>query len=470
MSKGLKLILLIVMTAVLAGLILDHVDGMNGPAYWQWQWRVRRGVVPYLLLLIVAVPAFLAQVRFAGRWGILLLMATTLGLEIANRGLDLPTFDLTRITTIIEEPGSIGYFTHAQEMIQRGQSVRRFLHDYLSLMPTFTLHARNKPPGSILFYVPFLKLAPDENSAALAAGLCIALLATLTVPATYWLALELIGSRKAAFQAAACMSLCPGLVLFLPEFDQFYPVYSCALIVLWNKALKTGRSVFAIAFGLLFAFVCFQTFNFLVLGVFLLGLTALRLIPSPGIPGEGEKTVHGLSCVLRQIVLAIGALVLVYALLWLWSGYNPIRTLRTGISLHNMDMPATHRVWPGTIPFDLTDFALGAGWVCALLAIYSIWTCLGLILFCSAITVRRDQTGAAWNCMGLLLLCLAQPVAVAISGVLAGETARVWLFMLPLLLIPAGAELASWPRGSRLTAMACLWLLTALLSQNMVFV
>jgi hypothetical protein len=116
-------------------------------------------------------------------------------------------------------------------------------------------------------------------------------------------------------------------------------------------------------------------------------------------------------------------------------------------------MPATHRTWPLTVPFDLTDFALGAGWVCPLLAIY--------YLFGSA---RRDGR------LALILLCFAQFVAVAVSGLLAGETARVWIFMFPLLVIPAGLELSKWTRGPRLTALACLWLLTALLSQNMVFV
>jgi hypothetical protein len=350
------------------------------------------------------------------------------------------------VATIIEEPGSIGYFTHAQEMVQSGRSVRQLLHDYLKLMPTFTLHARNKPPGSILFYVPFVRWSDGENSAALAAGLCIALLATLSVPATYWLTLELTGERGAAYQAAACMSLCPGLVLFLPEFDQYYPVYSCAMIVLWAKALRTGRPVFAVLLGLLLAFVLFQTFNFLVMGLFLVGLAVLALAPSPSTQGEGKRG----PCILRQTVLACGTVALVYAMLWLWSGYNPVRTLLTGIRLHNQDMPATHRVWPWTIPYDLTDFALGAGWVCPLLAV-----------FCLA---RRDGR------RGLILLCLAQLIAVAISGTLAGETARVWLFMLPLLLIPAGLELAAWPRRDRWAAMACLWLLTALLSQNMVFV
>jgi len=441
-SQRAKLLILILATGVLAVLIGAHVDGINGPSYWRWPWRVRRGFSPYLLLLAISLPLLVAQVRFSSQrafLGILLMMGTSLGLEIANRALDLQGFDLTRIATIIEEPGSIGYFTHAQELVARGGGLRQFLHDYESLMPSFTLHARNKPPGSILFYVPFLLCAPSENSAALSAGLCIALLATLSVPSTWWLVKELTRNRDAAFQAAGLMALCPGLVLFLPEFDQFYPVYSCALIVLWARALKTGRIGFAIGFGLVFAFVCFQTFNFLVLGVFLAGYAVWFFSPA---------------VVVRQAAAVFATIAIVYGILWLWCDYNPISTLLTGVHLHNQDMPATHRTWPLTVPFDLMDFALGMGWVCVVLAIY-------------ALPNRKAQGTSS---LGFLLLCFAQPVAVAISGVLAGETARVWIFMFPLLLIPAGLEISSWTRGPRLTALACLWLLTALLSQNMVFV
>jgi hypothetical protein len=53
---------------------------------------------------------------------------------------------------------------------------------------------------------------------------------------------------------------------------------------------------------------------------------------------------------------------------------------------------------------------------------------------------------------------------------LQGETARVWIFMLPLLLVPAGLELSTWPRNARMIGFGCLISLATLLSQNMVFV
>ncbi|HUB24449.1 MAG TPA: hypothetical protein VL992_03390 [Tepidisphaeraceae bacterium] len=446
-SHWVKLSVLVAMTAVLAVAIFRHVNGINGPQYWRWPWRAWRGWTPYLILILPAIPVAIAQIRFADRSvaiGIVLMMFTTLGIELGVRDLDTDQHDLTRLAAIIEEPGSIGYFTHAEQWVHSGPPLRDYLRQFPEEMLTFTKHARNKPPGSILFFAPFVKWAPTEDAAAMSAGLAIALLATLSVPATYFVARELTGDSVAAFQASACMCLCPGLCLFLPELDQFFPVYTALIVILWAKALKTGRKIFAIAFGLAFSFICFQTFNFLMMGIFVAGYAAVIICQH-----RGSRAV---STFLRQSAVIIGIVVAAYGLLWLWCGYNPIETLLTGIHTHHTEeTPILHRDWPTTIPFDLTDFALGMGWVCVLLAVYYL--------------VR------SWRRPDLLvLLCLLQPIAVAITGLLATETARVWIFMMPLVMVPAGLELRFWRTWERMIVMSCLWVITVVLSQNMVFV
>jgi len=460
-TKYWKLAVILAPTAILGVLVILHVDGINGPDYWRWPWRVNRGLVPYFVLLAAAIPWAVGYFRFSlarassAFPGLLLMMATVFGLELVDRGLDMSPFDLTRIGSIIEEPGSTGYFTHAEELVQSGQTIYDFLHNYPHLMPTFTLHARNKPPGSILFYVPFLRLANTWDGAALRAGLLIALLATLSVPATYLMVRELTGDRSAAFTSAACMALSPGLILFVPEFDQFYPAYSCALIILWARALGTGHIRYGMGFGLLFALICFQTFNLLVMGVFVAGYSVLFISGRLRLANSTDSRSRALHIVLRQTLAGGLTFAGFYLLLWLWCGFNPVQTLITGITNHSQDMPGTHRTWPRTILFDLTDFALGAGWITAVLAGYYCW-----LLRCPINQARR----------GIIFLCLLQPFSVGLVGLLQGETARVWLFMLPMLLLPAGLELSRWSRPSQITAFACMWFLMAVLSQNMVFV
>lgn len=441
------MILLVIATLALATLTLLHVDGINGPWYWRWPWRINHGLWPYIALAGAAIPTFIAALRFGPnhgeKFGVALMMFTSLFAMLVVRMMDTPTSPFARIVAITEEPGSIGYFTHAQQFLASGHSLRWLLGNYVDWMPRLTLHARNKPPGSLLFFVPFLKLAATQESAALASGLAIALLAALGVGAAYFLIGLLTGDRAAAYHGAAYFSLCPSLLVFLPEFDQFYPLYTALLIGLWIGALHGDRWRCAVGFGLLWDLVCFQTFNLLTLGVFFAGYAAIEIV----------RDHLAWRRVLRQVAIAGATAVALYALLWLWSGYNPIAALRTGIADHQQDMPGVHRHWPETIPWDLYDFLLGAGWIAALLIVFYLFN-----------QPPRRFFGP------IVLLALAQPIAVALVGVLQGETARVWIFMLPLLMVPIGLQLAAYPRGARMIVLACLWLLMAILSQNMVFV
>jgi hypothetical protein len=437
--QRIKLILILVCTLALAVLVLWHTPGMNGPSYWQWPWRQATGITPYFFLLAGAIPIALAVLFFDGKAlpGLLLLMAGVFAMEMALRLAESSSAPYVRVISIIEDPGANGYFRHAENLVNSGQSIRSWLADFPHEMAGFTLHARNKPPGSILLYVPFFDLTQTEDAAALAAGLTIAVLAALSVPATWLFIRSLTGDSLAAFRGAAAMAMSPGLILFFPEFDQFYPIYAMAILLLWAQCLKTGKWIWPVLLGLAFSVICFQTFNLLVLGVFVIGYAIMNGRPK---------------LATRQAAIAAAVVVAVYGSLWLWSGYNPIATFRTGIALHNLDMPATHRVWPVTIPFDLTDFALGTGWIS-----------VGLVAFYFLAVGDRRK----W---GIVLLCLLQIVAVAVAGVLQGETARVWIFLYPLLMLPVGLEFAKWPRAQFLAVLACLWLLMAVLSQNMIFV
>jgi hypothetical protein len=111
---------------------------------------------------------------------------------------------------------------------------------------------------------------------------------------------------------------------------------------------------------------------------------------------------------------------------------------------------------PGTIPWDLYGFALGSGWIGFLVALYYF---VGLIF-----NRPRAAQGAriAW-------LCLAQFMLVALLGLIQGETERVWIFMMPMLMLPIGLELKTWSVAARLIAFGALLLLTTMICQNIEF-
>ena len=69
--------------------------------------------------------------------------------------------------------------------------------------------------------------------------------------------------------------------------------------------------------------------------------------------------------------------------------------------------------------------------------------------------------------LAMSLLFLFQILTVAVSGLLRTETARVWIFLLPLLMFPIGNELAGWRFFPRLAVYFCLWFLMSSVLQNM---
>jgi len=71
---------------------------------------------------------------------------------------------------------------------------------------------------------------------------------------------------------------------------------------------------------------------------------------------------------------------------------------------------------------------------------------------------------------GLSLVGFATIAVVDVSGLLRAETARVWLFLQPFLVIPAALVLARWRTSDRAAFFALQWLIVVVLEARMAFV
>jgi hypothetical protein len=112
------------------------------------------------------------------------------------------------------------------------------------------------------------------------------------------------------------------------------------------------------------------------------------------------------------------------------------------------------RPYPNTILFDQYDFALATGWVSVLIlcfALHGLW--------------KHKHPALAWVILGLV-----QIEVVAFASLMPGETARLWTFLLPLLLLPIGWELARWDLGAKLAVMLTMWLVLTVMTGRMQFV
>jgi len=443
-----KIGVITVVTIVLFVLVYQHTPWINGPWYWKWPWRQLDGVSLYFSMFMGFIPFLIAQILYDKKvmslWSSLpLIMISMFCMEVISMGMQSANFDYIRIILIVQNPTTTSYFTDALNV----SNIQQFLSSFHESLDSFHLHARNKPPGFILYYVMMLFLFKEPVMAALVGGVFIGLLATLTIPATYFLTRVLTHDRNAAFNAATYISITPALILFFPEFDQILPILTCLLIGFWVLALEQNKKRYSLLFGIVLSASMFMAWNLLVLGGFLLMYTFYSLIKSKGKP-YAQIVKHSFTAFITVLVI--------YSVLWLVSGYNPIATFLGNLSLQKELAMTLGLPYPYTILFDLLDFALGAGWIGVLLV---------LMFMGRKVHEKKRDHELLVSCF-----CVLQLFIVAVGAFLASETARLWIFMLPLLLVPVGLELTTFNLSSRIGSFLLVWVLTVVICQNMLFI
>ena len=448
-----KIVGLIVVCGLFILLVSFHVPGVNGPAYWMWSWRRLNGIPLFPSAILGLLPFLLAQgvnARNHKQTGLSigLLMMSSLLLQLIFLAVQSVPLSLDRLARIVESPGATSYFTDAAKLSLSGlTSQRHWMQYFPSLQPYFAIHSTNKPPGPILYYLLVIQYFGVTARAAWVAGLGVGVLSVLAIPATYRMLRQLLGDHSRAFCGASFLSLCPAFVLFFPELDPFYGVLTCLLILAWHDAMVTRHRIPLVLFALIASLAFFMSYSMMVLGFFLIGYAMMQ----PHHPHQWE--------IFGKKVLFIGLIVVsVYGFLYAATGFNALRSFKVAFFLARKQTLVLGRGFPHTIPYDFLDFALGSGW-------------LGILLACYYFVPFPKEGLKRWSPEGRLsFLSVLQIGVVGMLALLPGETARVWLFMLPLLMIPVGCELATWSLRARCTAYVALWAISVVVCQNMVFI
>jgi len=459
--------LLVIATIVLAWLVLARVEAINGSRFHRWGWwtpplpalKLFSAMLAAMIPFAVAMLWFERSKRAAP--ALILVALATLLLQLAVISAQPGALD--RIPAIVAHDWTTSYFTDARAL--QHIPARQWIQEFHKLLPGFHLHSREKPPGPILYWWTFLQIFDSPRRAAIAGGIVQILVASLIVPASYWLAKVVTRDRRAAFLAACWTAIIPAVILLAPSFDQWYPLLACGIVGTWIRALETRRISWAAACGAVLSIAVFFSYSMLTLGALmaLLGIRAMMTCPQTnGAQTKGDTTLYPSkgSCPLYwsvaiQSSVVMGVVIVLYAAMQLLSEFDPLATFAQAWKNQReweaqFAIPRAH---PATIPSDLQDFFLGSAWISALLIIF--WL----------VALRRNRNDRTI----IVLLCLIQPMIVAATGLLQCETARVWSIMQPLALIPVGTELSRWTGRARLTAFVCLFILLAVQARSFIF-
>jgi hypothetical protein len=425
-----------------------RIEYVNGPWYWSWPWRSISLLRGLIFLGLPFLPYYYVVRRLDSepdvrqtRAFLAMLAATMFSMTIL--GILADPSDPGLLLRIIRSPSATSYYSDALKIENPIAWLSNFHRAELEL------HSSTHPPGPILFYYLCLALFGTDAGGIVGAGV-IAAWAALGVPVLFRFAALWTPDPKARLAACALYSMLPGLLLFFPCFDAVYPVFSMLLFLFWAEALG-GKEWRAIAFGATLFLSTLLAYNLLAAGSLLLLHTLRVLRRSPKEPATWIRLA-------RVAGLGLAAFCLLHVLLWVVTGYKPVHSFLHALSTQGSHAEGLGRPYLACLGFDLYDFALGGGILPAVL--------LGFFLLGrpggASDAERSARVMATVGILGIL--------AVDLTGLLRCETARVWLFLQPWVVLPAALELRDWAPVRREAVFCLQWVIIVVVKCNLGFV
>jgi hypothetical protein len=403
------------------------------PLYMYWEPHVKTGLLVALAVL-GGFYAWIVRVLWPGRWQtqwlLLALVGWHLAIACSVAGIDGGGLRrLWRPYELLTESDYIGAVPYVT-------SAREFLRDYVSLMPRLPVHCQTHPPGAILF---LWSVGQCLGTGAMFAGLATIVASSLSVPAVYGFAREVL-DPSAARLATCWFILAPNVVLF--SATSMDAVFAVPLIwssfLLWKARGSSRPWLYGIAGGIAAAIAALMTFSAAFLAVWAGAVVFVTLV---------ADRARLLNTCLTLLAAAFSASAC-YALLYLWSGYNLLTTLAAARHYHEVIMAGeAHGTWRQhwhLVVANPVAFLFAAG-----IPLTALWA--GHVVrqvrpglrdgvTVNGATARRDLR---WLSLSFVLAL----VVIDLAPLYTLEVEHIWLFMVPWLAIGAAGRLTDSSDG-----------------------
>ncbi len=247
-------------------------------------------------------------------------------------------------------------------------------------------------------------------------GMMMPLWAGLAVLPIFLVAREFTGQPDAARRIAQWWPLVPSLLLFAPTWSTFYPFLTAGALAFLVIGLNRRRLYYSSFAGLVMSVATFLNFAVLpVLG--LLGLYTLLYAYF-----QREKWYWPIMVGL-WFALGLGS---VWVIFWLHTDLTPLDILEVTFEQH-LDIERNYFIWLLLHPYDMLMFA---GWPLAALGMWGLWRAMR--------SIRRNENIEQVDMLVLSLVLII--LILDLTGITRGESARIWLFFVPFVLL-SGARL-----------------------------
>lgn len=489
-----RLPLALMMAQLLAVLVLGiWLVVLGRPIGWGQQWRLlsRPGLYPLtnLLPLALALLGFGVLVAYLWRalrrervpshrnalaWAIAVVLTIGAWCLQSASWMVVPSY-LVELAAIQSSHISTGYLEEACGIVD----LPSYLRDYVRDMPDKPAHLATHPPGGVLLFYGVRRLgeiAPgleawalnlatlgsrmslEEVRAAVTAypgpvwkgkqALATAILASyllgalgcLTVLVVFAALRACVGDQR-ALVAAVLMALAPSLVMYFPMLDQLIALLGALMLAAVVSSVR--RPGWGVVAGLVGAAALFVSLGALALvasaGVALLLHAALpAAVPRPPLPRVPAGAL-ALGALAGGLVAGLAA--------WYLIGVDTVGVLRTGLWQHSeIAGPSGYRSYHIWVWMNLVEFGIFLGLPATLAVVWAVPQVIGHLRAQGGLQLPACLTAGALVVLALLDL----------SGIVRGETSRIWLFFAPYLVPAAAATILPEERELRpcLTALA----------------
>lgn len=425
-------------SAVIAADLFPALRGVAGE--WQWThnsldliaWRL---IIPILITFALCQISDLHAKRPITNYHLLIFAALALILRLSIQALTANNFSIIARTL---NPSYFGYFPPAAAI----NDLAKFLRDFTNAQPTLPYYRlATHPPGGVVFHwliIQLVKIFPTQfldpiltqrlntlpswiNNyttpdiiAGTIASLTIPFLSSLSIIPLYHLARTLWDERTARL-VILLYAFIPALTVFMPVFDDVFTLITSLTLYFTVIGIKNQKRSQLFLAGLIGGAGLFASF----------GLLPLLLISSLYV----LISLHTIkSFIYDSVALAIGG-VTVWALAWIIFGLNPLIIYSNSVSEHAI-LTTTRSYWMWLI-YNPYDILLFAGIPIAIMFLGSVIRC------CRQFFVERSPSSADH----LLIASVITLGIILISGNLRGETARVLLYVQPIIALFAARNI-----------------------------
>ncbi len=271
-----------------------------------------------------------------------------------------------------------------------------------------------------------VSLSGADVSAALMIGFFFVGVGGLVVGPIYYLG-KWLHDEQAGLCAAVAFTLLPSFHSFTVSVDQMYPFVAMTAPCLMLRALRSPqrRWLWTGAVGVWISLAVFMNLGLMTL-ILLCGLFAVFIPRRERLP---------LRDMWREVLAFIVGLLVPWCLLWLIFRYNLLAVFRTSDDLRNALYAREHRSYAQALIGNLVDFFIFAGLPATLLFFWGV-------VDTARDVARRSASPLLWSFLLLL-------IALDLSGKTRGEVGRMWMFLMPCVLLIAAPQAQRVWRESR---------------------